>query len=88
MGATRAQARTVVTREPGSTCRLSYDCGDRTPEPGDFVRTVPGGSCYRIDGVRQSPRIHGRFYLACTRLPRDAVQLDAPGVWDLTWYRR
>lgn len=73
---------------PGTVCRLSYDCGDDRPEPGDFVRTVPRGSCYRIDHVKASPRLRGRFYLSCTRLDVDAVQLGEPGVWPLYWYRR
>lgn len=76
-----------MSREPGTTCRLHYDCGDGVPEPGDFVRT-PAGSCYRIDGVKPSRRTRGRFYLTCTRLERNAVQPDQPGVWPLHWYRR
>ena len=72
---------------PGTVCRLSYDCPGDTPADGDFVRTA-AGSCYRIDAVRRSPRIPGRFYLTCTRLERDAVREGAPGVWPLFWYRR
>jgi hypothetical protein len=73
----------------GTTCGLSLDCspGER-PDAGDFVRTVPAGSCYRIDAARESRATPRRFYLTCTRLERDAVQLGEPGVWPLHWYRR
>lgn len=73
--------------EPGSVCRLTYDCGERGPSEGDLIRTVPGG-CYRIDGVRKSPSIEGRVYLRVTRLGHNAVSLDAAGVWPLYWHRR
>lgn len=74
---------------PGTVCRLALDCQpEEKPEDGDFVRTVPGGSCYRIDRAWESSKTPYRFYLACTRLERDAVELGDPGVWSLHWYRR
>lgn len=76
-----------MTGEPGTTCRLTYDCGTEAPDAGDFIRTA-AGTCYQILDVRQSPSRRGRVYLDVVRLGRDAVEPGAPGVWPLYWHRR
>lgn len=81
--------------EVGTTCRIRYripaDCNQ--PEPGDFLRTVPRGTCYRIDEVHETPprpQCPGWrcLSLLCMRLGLDAVQLGEPGVFDLVWDSR
>jgi hypothetical protein len=87
----------VTTGEVGTTCKIRYriEGGDPDADPveGDLLRTVPGGTCYRIDTVRRLPddaRWPGarRFTLKCIRLGKDAVQLGEPGVYGLVWDSR
>lgn len=75
-------------KPPGTRCRLTYDCGPVAPDVGDIVRTVPGGSCYLVEGVRRSPSRFERVYIQATRLGRDAAQLGDEGVWPLYWWPR
>jgi hypothetical protein len=84
-----------VSTEVGTTCRIRYcvPVDLHPPEPGDFLRTVSRGTCYRIDEVRETPPRPARpgmrcLSLLCVRLGLDAVQLDDPGVFDLVWDRR
>jgi hypothetical protein len=91
------ERRAMTARAVGTTCTIRY----RIPadyaelpdiEPGDFLRTVPRGTCYRVDVARpvKSTRWPGArcYALTCTRLGRDAVQLGEPGVYSLVWDSR
>lgn len=75
-------------REPGTQCTLrAYWWDGVPPVDGDFLRTL-AGSCYRIDEVHPSRSEHIVHTLRCTRLERNAVQLDDDGVYLWEWARR
>lgn len=80
--------------KPGTPCTLRYEAPKSAgaPRPGQKVRSVPGGACYRIDRVqlgRGEPAPGCRRYLLfCTRLRRDEIPADGRGVWLLAWDRR
>jgi hypothetical protein len=73
--------------EPGTRCRLYYDCGVPGPVEGDFIRTT-AGSCYLIERARRSRTRPERVHLDVIRLDRDAVDEGQDGVWPLHWYPR
>jgi hypothetical protein len=82
----------VAAKPPGTVANL-YIMWDRLPvearpAEGDLLRSEPGGSCYRIDEVRTSRRDSDRVNYRVTRLGRDAVAADAPGVFTFRWLRR
>lgn len=81
----------------GTTCTIRYRIPADMPDvpglvEGDLLRTVPRGTCYRIDDARpvRSTRWPGArcYALTCTRLGHDAVQLGDPGVYSLVWDSR
>lgn len=75
-------------KEPGTRCRLYYDCGaDQSIVAGDMIAT-PAGSCYLVVDARRSPSRPERMNLVCERLPKDACQIGDEGVWPLYWYPR
>lgn len=77
-----------MSREPGSRCRLYYDCGvDGEVVAGDLVAT-PAGSCYLVIDARRSPSRPQRMNLLVERLPRDSARIGEEGVWPLYWYPR
>lgn len=75
----------------GSSGRLYIVWGDTPdddrPVEGDFLRSHPAGSCYRIDEVRPG-RSPARVNYRVTRLGRDAVAADAEGVFLFSWLKR
>jgi hypothetical protein len=86
-----------MTGEVGTTCTVRYritgGIEPADPVDGDLLRTVPGGTCYRIEEARRLPndaRWPGarRYVLKCVRLGKDAVQLGEPGVFPLVWDSR
>lgn len=69
--------------EPGTECTLRMSWDDSPlPVEGDFLRSVPGGSCYRVESVRRSGE---RWNMRVTRLGRDAVQIGDEGVFAFEW---
>lgn len=77
--------------EVGTECRLYIDWPrGLTPVEGDFMRSHPGGSCYRIEALTRSRREDGmtRTYMRVTRLGKDAVEEGAEGVWLFSWKKR
>lgn len=86
-----------MTTEIGTRCRLVamfWQAEDLTlldhvdAEPGDFLRTQ-AGTCYRIDEIRPCrPDAKALAVLICTRLGKDAVELDDQGVHLWTWRPR
>lgn len=72
----------------GTQCKLRcYHSDGPPPVEGDFLRTRTG-TCYRIDRVRESTSGHVAYVFTVTRLGKDAVQFDAPGVCEWIWAKR
>jgi hypothetical protein len=87
----------VTVGAVGTTCTIRYRIPADLPdvpdlEEGDLLRTVPRGTCYRVDRARRvnSARWPGArcYALTCTRLGHGAVQLGEPGVFSLEWDSR
>lgn len=75
----------------GTQARFYIDlpAGYEGPVEGDFWRSDPGGSCYLIDQVRANQNNSRRNSYLVTRLGKDAVAADDPGVHLFHWnYRR
>lgn len=75
---------TVGTR---CTLRCYHWDGPDPPVEGDFLRT-DASSCYRIESIRESDYDHIAYVLTVTRLGKDAVQFDDPGVSRWVWAKR
>ena len=76
----------------GTEGRLRLDWDDTEhPVEGDLLRSVPGGSCYRILSLREGARTPAgwkRLNLTVLRLGRDAVAQGDDGVFLFRWHRR
>lgn len=78
--------------ELGTTCGIGPyswfgQADEEPPGVGDFLRTRTG-TCYLITAARTIGGNRRRFMFECTRLGKDAVQLDEPGVYSLRWDSR